>query len=1500
MANYVVEYDIRVIDNASKQFNALHAAARKIKAVQTRIGELNASINKLNGLLASLKKNSQITFKINTKSAVNQLTKLSAAAAEAKAALAGLPKGAMVGGAVAGKGGKSGRGSATAVSKGGKAGTSQASAAPIKQPKTSHSPSSSSMAMYGGPTSQQYRQRSGGNTRGSRGGNRGFVSNMPPSTVSPSQYGSTMVGRAPRTTRARAARPARYIGNPVLSSTSLGSSEFGALGMLKGMGLMYGMSALGSLAGQAFSDYAAYNNTMTTTRAILGAHDKSSNFSGRFKGMEKMARTIGMETKFTAPEVADATKFLAMAGMNIEDINRSMPTIANIALVADSDVGRTADLITNIMTAYKIPASNVTKMADVMTMGFTMSNTTLEEMAESYKMFASLGAANDLDFKEVTAMIGLLGDAGIKGTMAGTTIRQILANMIKPSKPQKAAWDQLGMSPMDENGKMKPIMQIFSELAEKGAVDKAFHLFRVTAAQGATALIQDQLSTNKWQKMVEEMGHSDGLTAQIAGERKNNIQGKWAQVQSAFTEVTMQGLESMEPQIKAMLDTVKDWILSPNGKDTILATFNSIMTVLKSFGEVTKLFIDFYNANSDVINLWLKWQLIIKAVLIPLRIVAGMLNMGLGFFRLASGIGQAIIGLRSFITLSGSGRFTSAISNLSTMSQGFGRGAAGGTNPAVVAATGGMLAGTASSTQSKNWALRNPRVNLQQAALRDRYEQMFMPKRVDELNAMRQIVATSDRRLASRNHWWNRQSTTNKIKMERRSALDRIRSIYNEPLERARNVKLERMRAVGSSVSAVSNARREVDAYNQRLGALNAQRQELLRQKSIIKSYHPYKINKQLAALDRKIASEQAGRANAKSILDARRDELNALRNRSADAVNNEKQVQAYMARADQARARAGYGEPALSRREKLANKWNAFKNWNANTGKGLQNWAANSPMMMGTLGMLGAGVGGYVGSYVGGGWGALLGGAAGMALPALIGAGPIGWVGAAAIGITGLVMSISQAAENAEKAMNNLRASLNTGTIYGSEFIKGDTSDMMKHYQLMYDGNLSTNDLVRLRLEMLHSIHDEENAISEEQLRRSAEAQRSSNAEEAFEQLNDTITWYQNMLGDSDAAGRRIREAYEAMMPGQKFWNVGIGGVTDYIDYTGKSHKMPVDIGEDNARVAYALAAAAFKDSANKANIDKYQDEFSKLSSSGDRAAMWAYYNRVKKERDSQLQNVPSELMPENFTYEKLSQMDPRDMASSFFARDIHARQLNPIVLMMEKAINAVDQWEAAKKSGNITVSDIQAYAFGYNTPLKSLTAYNTPEWYKQIGYDQNLKTFVDWSGVDEFGGAKSATAYDMAKSFLTEYNSMIEIFKNLPSNAQPAANNILETYRVMAENAQEFIRISENTPISGEYPEFIKRIINAQKSLISSISADNSSMSSGYAPKYQAQSTLAPVTNNTFSTPMNITVQGRLLASEKQEIMNALGPAIDQRIKQAATASTGGAKTGLFSFFS
>lgn len=566
--NFVVNYDINVLSqDAINSINSFTTATQQIAKAAEPFRKLNTAINNLSNRMNALSKKAP-TVNIRTGQAEKNVDRLIGKLRQLEAIA---KRNGMSIGAVAASQG---------ISTTGKGTTAAAAAGGAASGKKAPSPI-----------------RTGGRT-----------------TVAPK---SSITSRIPNN-----------LSYQLMGHTPLDTGGILAVDMLKGMGIAYGIAGLGTMISNAVKDYTEYNNIMQTAKNILGAHDKAANFNGRFDAMSKTIRQVGVETKFTAPEVADAAKFLAMAGFNIDSINQSIRPIADIALVGDTELGETADVVTNIMTGYGISPSNVRHAADIMTMTFTKSNTTLMEMAEAYKYSASLLSAGNVPFEEATAALGILGNAGIKGSQAGTTMRTILANIVNPTKKQLGAWEKIGVSRTDANGNIRSLSDIFADLNAKNLdVQDFYKLFHKTAAQGAVSLTKN---VDEWNEIIKLNFMSDGMVKDLADAKKNTIQGLWAQLTSMFTEDGIEAFDAVQQPIRDFLTEVINWLKTDEAKNFIADFAKDLMDFAKIIADSVKHLLAFYDTFKPLIKLFVEFQLYMWPILNIARVLKAMFLGGLG------------------------------------------------------------------------------------------------------------------------------------------------------------------------------------------------------------------------------------------------------------------------------------------------------------------------------------------------------------------------------------------------------------------------------------------------------------------------------------------------------------------------------------------------------------------------------------------------------------------------------------------------------------------------------------------------------------------------------------------------------------------------------------------------------------------------------------------------------------------------------------------------------
>ena len=334
------------------------------------------------------------------------------------------------------------------------------------------------------------------------------------------------------------------------------------------------------------------SNIMESAHSILRVADSDlKTFETRFDSMARHVRKIGIDTKYTAVEIAGAVKYLSMAGMNIETINKSIRPITNLALIGDNDVSYIADLATNIMAGYDIHNDSMDSVADIISSTISRSNVNIVEMAESYKMAAGYLRMAGVDFTESSAAIGLLGNMGLKGTLAGTSLRALSTRFAKPTKEAQEVLDRLGIrftEMRDIEGvqveKLRPIADIFEELNKKGA--SMADVQAIFGKIGGNAAMMFLKNYDKLRELTSYNRGSQGVSSELALVKQNTTKGLWAQVTSQLTEGFMQAYEVLEPSIRTVLRTFLAKFKAPEFTRGLVSIGNALLDIFTVIGNI--------------------------------------------------------------------------------------------------------------------------------------------------------------------------------------------------------------------------------------------------------------------------------------------------------------------------------------------------------------------------------------------------------------------------------------------------------------------------------------------------------------------------------------------------------------------------------------------------------------------------------------------------------------------------------------------------------------------------------------------------------------------------------------------------------------------------------------------------------------------------------------------------------------------------------------------------
>ena len=194
--------------------------------------------------------------------------------------------------------------------------------------------------------------------------------------------------------------------------------------------------ALGTAAVKTGADFDA---AMSQVKAISGASGED------FNRLRDKAREMGATTKFSASEAADALKYMAMAGWKTEEMLEGIEGIMALAAASGEELGRTSDIVTDALSAFGLTAKDSGHFSDILAAASNNANTNVSLLGESFQYIATSAGAFKFSAEDTAVALGLMANAGIKGTQAGTSLKNAMVNLTKPTKAQIAAMQELGL-----------------------------------------------------------------------------------------------------------------------------------------------------------------------------------------------------------------------------------------------------------------------------------------------------------------------------------------------------------------------------------------------------------------------------------------------------------------------------------------------------------------------------------------------------------------------------------------------------------------------------------------------------------------------------------------------------------------------------------------------------------------------------------------------------------------------------------------------------------------------------------------------------------------------------------------------------------------------------------------------------------------------------------------------------------------------------------------------
>ena len=339
--------------------------------------------------------------------------------------------------------------------------------------------------------------------------------------------------------------------------------------------VVQGASLIGASFGVAESvnSFQDFESMMSQVKAISGATGQE------FDDLTAKAQEMGATTKFTATESAEAFNYMAMAGWKPQQMIDGISGIMSLAAASGEDLGTTSDIVTDALTAFGLQAGDAGHFADVLAQASANANTNVSMLGESFKYVAPVAGAMNYSVEDTSLALGLMANASIKGSMAGTALKTSLANMAAPTDSMAAAMDKYGISLTDSEGNMKSLRGVIDNLrgslgglSETEQTAAASTIFGKEAMAGMLAIIN--ASEEDYNKLSTAIGNSKDAAEGMADTMLDNLKGSFTLMQSAIEGTENAFGKRLSPYLRGIAGGITD--MMPEITDGI----NAVMDVV--------------------------------------------------------------------------------------------------------------------------------------------------------------------------------------------------------------------------------------------------------------------------------------------------------------------------------------------------------------------------------------------------------------------------------------------------------------------------------------------------------------------------------------------------------------------------------------------------------------------------------------------------------------------------------------------------------------------------------------------------------------------------------------------------------------------------------------------------------------------------------------------------------------------------------------------------------
>ena len=337
---------------------------------------------------------------------------------------------------------------------------------------------------------------------------------------------------------------------------------------------------------QSVNTLQGFEDSMLKVQSLSGAT------ADQYQQLSDAALHYGSTTAWTSQNVADAMGYMALAGFDTNEILSATPGVLSLASASGEDLATVSDILTDAMTGFGDSASDATRYADVLATTQAKSNTTVGMLGEAFTYVSSLAGTYSYSLEDVSTALGVMANAGVKGSMAGTSLSSVITRLGTNTSGARDAIEALGVQFYNTDGTARPLGDVIVDLCDATAnmtteqkASLASTVAGAEAQKGLLAILNQGSSayTDLNQKLKESSGNAD----EMAGTLESGLGGAIRSLSSAWEGFKIKLAQKFEVPLSDLIHKFANFITDSAipALDNFVSAITPVVTALGNFGK---------------------------------------------------------------------------------------------------------------------------------------------------------------------------------------------------------------------------------------------------------------------------------------------------------------------------------------------------------------------------------------------------------------------------------------------------------------------------------------------------------------------------------------------------------------------------------------------------------------------------------------------------------------------------------------------------------------------------------------------------------------------------------------------------------------------------------------------------------------------------------------------------------------------------------------------------